>query len=223
VAPVFLLVGEMMRPHRYIGGELHESFHAFQAVEFRQRFEDAELAYPAGDRYWEQDPRMNAAWQAEIEALYEAVYAESDSTARSLARQFLELRQARRQHFLSDPDLVLYEQRFEWLEGLAKYVELHILRAADETTGYQPVPALLEETSFRNYSGIRQLYDQEMSQMKRQATAEGDSRFYYTGNAQAVLLDRWMPDWKSRAGQPGAWLEDLLAAALAPGARLPGA
>ncbi len=39
---------------------------------------------------------------------------------------------------------------------------------------------------------------------------EGETRFYYTGFAQGVLLDRLDPDWKSQAFEPGVWLEDLL-------------
>jgi hypothetical protein len=157
---------------------------------------------------------MNEAWEAEIGALYNAVNTDDDGQARALARQFLEIRQARRQQPRLDPELVLYEQRFEWLEGLAKYVELHMLRAANETAGYRPALSLLEATSFRNYGSVQQLYNQEMNQMKRQATVTGDTRFYYTGNAQSILLDRWMPAWKSRAGEPGVWLDDLLHEAL---------
>jgi hypothetical protein len=43
-------------------------------------------------------------------------------------------------------------------------------------------------------------------------------RFYYSGMAQAVLLDRLMPDWKVRAWSEGVWLEDLLAEAVRAGA-----
>jgi len=34
--------------------------------------------------------------------------------------------------------------------------------------------------------------------MKRQATREGETRLYYSGMAQAMLLDRLLPEWKSR-------------------------
>jgi len=46
--------------------------------------------------------------------------------------------------------------------------------------------------------------------MKRMASDGDESRFYYTGMAQAVLLDRLDPDWKGRLFEPGVWLEDLL-------------
>jgi hypothetical protein len=43
---------------------------------------------------------------------------------------------------------------------------------------------------------------------------EGDGRFYYSGMAQAFLLDQLMPGWKARAFDEGVWLDDLLAEAV---------
>lgn len=217
VAPVFLLTNAMLRPYRYVGGQLHESFHAYQAIAMPQRFADAELAYPAGARYWALDAQMRPAWEAEIDALYAAVAAGEQAQARDLARQFLALRGDRRAQSLASQDLVLYEQRLEWLEGMAKYVELHMLRAANAAAAagsYQPA-AVLENSSLVDYSAAERFFGQELSQMKRQAGTEGDTRFYYTGLAQAVLLDRWRAGWQARVGEPGVWIEDLLREALA--------
>jgi len=50
--------------------------------------------------------------------------------------------------------------------------------------------------------------------MRRMANDEGDGRFYYSGMAQAFLLDRLRPDWKSKAFDEDIWLEDLLAEAV---------
>lgn len=47
-------------------------------------------------------------------------------------------------------------------------------------------------------------------QMKTQATREGETRFYYTGMAQAMLLDRLLPEWKNSVFEDDVWLEDLL-------------
>ena len=49
--------------------------------------------------------------------------------------------------------------------------------------------------------------------MKRQVRQDGVTRFYYTGAAQAFLLDKLAPGWKAQAMAPGVFLEDLLAAA----------
>ena len=50
--------------------------------------------------------------------------------------------------------------------------------------------------------------------MKNQGSQANDTRFYYTGMAQAFLLDRLMPDWKSSIFSEGVWLEDLLRQAI---------
>ena len=42
------------------------------------------------------------------------------------------------------------------------------------------------------------------------ANDEGDGRFYYSGMAQAFLLDRLLPGWKLRAFTEGAWLDTML-------------
>ena len=50
--------------------------------------------------------------------------------------------------------------------------------------------------------------------MLRMYYDEGDGRFYYSGMAQAYLLDRLLPGWKQRAFEDGIWLETLLIEAL---------
>lgn len=204
---------EMLKPGRYLGGLVHESFHAYQATAAREWFDDAELAYPDGERYWQADPPAYGQWEAEIEALVQAVESETDAEGREHARRFLQLRQARRSQFSMPETLVRYEQRFEWLEGMAKYTELGILRAAAESTDFDSERAMSGVNGFSGYGFIEQFWAQELSQMQRQASQEGDVRFYYTGWAQGLLLDRFMPDWKEQV-MHGAWLEDLLAEAV---------
>ncbi len=193
-----------------ITGVLHEAFHVYQVETAQAQFDEAEKAYPDGERYWAADAAMHADWATEIDRLAQAVAAPTDAESRALARQFLAQRQQRRQIHSLDSALVDYERRFEWLEGLAKYVELSAWRAAATTDGYAPLPALDADAEFRNYATYAQRWFQELDQMKRQAGQEGDSRFYYTGLAEATLLDRLMPDWKAKVMAKGVWLEDLL-------------
>jgi hypothetical protein len=65
-----------------------------------------------------------------LETLAAAAVAESDAEAVELARQFLDLRGQRRAEGRLTAALIDYEQQREWLEGLAKYAELTLLRAA---------------------------------------------------------------------------------------------
>lgn len=193
-----------------ISAVLHEAFHVFQQANAQARFEDAEMAYQDSPSYWAVDPAMSDAWQEEIETLAQALDADTDEQALALSRQFLSQRQARRQAHSLRPNVIAFERRFEWLEGLAKYVELESWRQAAQAEGYQPLPAMAEDPDFDGYANFDSRWSQEIGQMKRQASQEGDTRFYYTGMAQAVLLDRLAPEWKEQVMDEGVWLEDLL-------------
>jgi hypothetical protein len=95
-----------------------------------QRLNQAELAARLERSYPWDDDTLKAAWQAELETLAAAAFAESDAEAVELARQFLDLRGQRRAEGRLTAALIDYEQQREWLEGLAKYAELTLLRAA---------------------------------------------------------------------------------------------
>jgi hypothetical protein len=191
-------------------GVLHESFHVYQALAAPQRFEEANKAYRDDSPYWAADAAMHEAWKAEIDLLFRAVQAKTDDEATDLAHQFLAQRDARRAEHNLTPNLVNYERQIEWLEGLAKYVELTSWRVATLTPDYTPLPLLNDDADFKDYRTFEQRWSQELDQMKRQAAWEGDIRFYYTGMAQAIVLDRLMPDWKARILTETTGLEDLL-------------
>lgn len=110
--------------------------------------------------------------------------------------------------------MVNYERQQEWLEGLAKYAELSIgLAAADP--GYRPLPqALAEMPGFEGYGSYKAFYQAQLREVNRLSGRSGNTRFYYGGMAQAVLLDDLNPGWKLQAMSPGACLEDLLDQAL---------
>lgn len=197
----------------HISGVLHETFHAYQTMVAPERLEAAERAHRLGERYRTADGEMREAWGTEIDLLARALGAETESEAADLARQFLAARAARRDGLAED--LVDFERHIEWEEGLAKYVELGIWRAAYEAPEYTPVLAPSEDAQFSAYRGYPQRWSQEVGQLRRQAGREGETRFYYTGMAQANLLDRLLPGWQARALDEGVWLEDLLSGATA--------
>ena len=80
-------------------------------------------------------------------------------------------------------------------------------RTSRATRGCQPL---------RVQSTRGRAWADQIRQLRTMARAEGDSRFYYTGLAQAAVLDRLAPGWQAQAFEPGVWLEDLLRAAVAP-------
>ncbi|MEJ2748791.1 MAG: hypothetical protein P8183_12945, partial [Anaerolineae bacterium] len=79
---------------------------------------------------------------------------------------------------------------------------------------YQPVAAMASDPEFDDYQKFEQRWQQEVDQIARMANNDGDGRFYYSGMAQATLLDRLMPGWKAQIFDEGVFLEDLLATAV---------
>lgn len=198
-----------------ITGVLHETFHVYQAQVALDRLNAAESAQSRENVYFQVDADMGDGWQQETALLRSALEAKSNANAADLARQFLAQREARRIQANLTPDLVDFERQLEWEEGLAKYVELTAWRQAADTSTWQPMPELVDDGYFKAYKTFDQRWTQELGVLARSSTEESTTRFYYTGMAQAVLLDRLAPDWKEQAMQPDIWLEDLLTAATA--------
>lgn len=108
------------------------------------------------------------------------------------------------------PVQIDYERQREWLEGLAKYAELALGRAAAHAPGYQPVPALAADPEFHRYATRERFWTQQMDETRRLAGRSGETRFYYTGAAQAALLARLMPGWQAQLMVGDGVPEDLL-------------
>ncbi|MFO7697491.1 MAG: hypothetical protein R6X16_10075 [Anaerolineae bacterium] len=214
LVPAAWLAALVLDSDQYIAAISHEAFHAFQGLSAPERLWAAESAGAerAATYPWEDDQTI-ARWQEELTLLREALEAEDGNEMTALARQFIEHRQNRRVSLT--PDLVEYEQEREWAEGLARYAELEIWRLPSLDAGYQPVTGMADDPAFHAYRGFDARWDRELPQMARMANDEGDGRFYYSGMAQAYLLDRLSPGWKQSAFRPGAYLDDLLAAAIA--------
>jgi len=200
----------------YISAISHESFHAYQGTVAPERLTAAETAVSQSEsRYPWEDAAFQDAWQAELDLLATAVQSETDAEMANLAQQFLTQRAQRRQAAGLNDGLIAYEQQREWLEGLARYVELETWRQASLANDYQPVVALQDDPDFDGYATFDKRWTQEVDQIGRMADDHGDGRFYYSGMAQAVLLDRLLPGWKVQALQDGLFLEGLLATAVA--------
>jgi hypothetical protein len=195
----------------YIGGMLHESFHAHEGIHAPGRIAAAENLFNQNqNRYPWESKALAGDWQVELNLLADAVQAKSDEDATELARQFLVQRQKRRADAGLDADLINLERQKEWEEGLAKYTELSIWRLAATTASYHPLPAMVNDPGFKNYANFSPRWSQEIEQIRRMANDQGDTRFYYSGLAQAALLDRLAPDWKTKIMMDDVFLEDLL-------------
>ena len=206
LVPVRLVWSFMMgKAESYIAALEHESFHAFEGQLAVEQLNASEQMYSVEDTY--PFDAIEDPWKQEMEVLLKAIQAPTDTEAIDLARQFLSLRAARRR-FLDVPQINLERLR-EWEEGLAKYAELEITRQA-ETGGYIASGGISSDKDFKNYQGQQQFWSSQLKEAANTKGRSGDTRFYYSGNALAILLDRLMPGWKSAAIPDGAYLDDLL-------------
>jgi hypothetical protein len=185
---------------------LHEMFHAYQASQSPLRFARARAAYSSEDRYHKHDAAFAAAWNTEGSSLAAGLKANDDAQARLGVRQFLQARDARRARASLSQELTAYERELEWLEGLAKYVEIRF---------YELAASLGSDPSFADYkSGLPYWRPDLMRLEKAMGQQSGDLRFYLSGMAQARLLDRLSSGWQARAMRDEVYLEDLLRAAV---------
>jgi hypothetical protein len=113
-------------------------------------------------------------------------------------------------------ELIDFERKREWLEGLAKYTELSIGRIAGITSDYEWLPGMDLDPKFNQYRSRERFWTLQLDQVRRIINNEGEIRFYYSGFAQAVLLDKLLPEWKESTISEGIALEDLIRSATTP-------
>ncbi len=181
---------------------LHEIFHAFQAEEYPLRFSKANAVYAFEGDYPFHEDQFIEAWNEEGSFLAEALEAEDDAEMREWIRRFLNAREDRRMKFSLSPELISFEKELEWLEGLAKYVEIRFHELAAFET---------EPSEFFKYKKGLPHWKMEFKRIKgRLGNKDGDYRFYLSGMAQARLLDRMCMDWKDILIKGDFSLEELL-------------
>jgi hypothetical protein len=194
---------------RYITALSHEAFHAYEGILLPAKLIAAEQSSRLAESYPWDNASSEDAWQAELDLLDKAVQARAEREWLDLAGQFLHRRQERRAAMALAPALVDYERQQEWMEGLAKYAELTsgLIAATDST--YRPSIVI---PGFKGYGeDYVRFYQMQLREVSRIHNRPGNTRFYCSGMAQAVLLDRLNPAWKPLAMQSGTYLEDILA------------
>lgn len=194
-------------PDWYSLGLIHEIFHAFQAESAPEAFAAAQAVYALESRYPYENKDFAASWDSEGAALSKAMKATELSEIRAAAAEFLQIRDARRNSARLSADLIGFEKRLEWLEGLAKYVEIR----ADESA----VARSDQEAYARYRVGLHFLVRADFARLEKALGRQnGDLRFYLSGMALARILDRLNPDWKEKALKNGTDLEYLLRAVI---------
>ena len=193
----------------------HEAFHAFQGTEVPQRLAEASRVGHLSSVYTWNETANSEGWTEEMNLLLEAYKNESNDAARQLVAQFLDKRLKRREKANLTDSTIQYEQKREWLEGLALYAELTIGMKASKSLNYKPVKEIETVSEFKNYKTFANFYNRQIEEVKRAANRPEENRFYTTGMLQAVMLDRLMPAWKNEAFNEDVYLEDLLKKAVA--------
>lgn len=206
-----LIMGEA---ESYISGLIHEAFHGYQGRKAIEKFSKAEsIAWMSNEYPWYLD-KNSVGWNNEADLLMKAFESENDDDAYQYVSEYLTIRDERRKGADLTEEMIEYEKNREWLEGLAKYTELKIGLVADEIPGYEPVGEIKRQGDFNNYSKRDKYFQNQLSEVPRAAGRSGESRFYYGGMLQAMLLDRMDQDWKNEIFNEGIFLEDLLRGAV---------
>ncbi len=183
----------------------HESGHAFRA----RAPAGGAARWPAEnasevERYPEDDAANNAWARLEGTLLRDAIVAEDDAEARRSAQDFLAVR-TRRQDAL-DARVANFEERLELNEGLADYFGVQAVRLASHDGAPEGCGA--DGRWFRDYLD-------RLARVSVGGRGAARDRFYLTGAAVALLLDRFAPGWKAALEEDGGTLQDRLAEALA--------
>jgi hypothetical protein len=186
----------------------HECFHAFEHDAARPgarwKFENAFHLFD----YAGLPARNNALFAIEGQLLYAALRAESAEDTRKKVRQFLAVR-GLRQGELEAP-LVDFEKGAESNEGMAEYAGTKAVVDGMAAAKEKRVEAMFSHTDGPRY--LQEKYDKLNS-----VTRIGNNdrlKFYYTGSAQGLLLDRLSPGWKEKVQEKAAAVQDLLAGAV---------
>ena len=191
-----------INPDFYAVIVLHEVFHAFQATVEPARFRRAMALYALEKSYPAKDPAFAKAWADEGALLAAALKAKDGEDVLDGVRAFLRQRESRRRLIPGGVDFAEYERGMEWLEGLAKYTEMRF---------YELAAARAAEPAFAAYKPGLPYWTWDFVRLAKQlGTQEGDLRFYLSGMAQARILDRLSPGWKSGFFKDGRSMEERL-------------
>ncbi len=202
IAQLFPYFFAKIEPDQYIVSLLHETFHAYQAINNTSRFKNVESLYSLEKKYPYDNADFIKLWNKEGRLLYEAFSTNDKDSTKKHIQDFLQTRKRRREMFHFTEDLINFERELEWLEGLAKYAEIRFYELAAEESRES------EEIQYRK--GLPH-WEMEFDRLREKlGKQKSDFRFYLSGMAQARALDLLYPEWKKNALQEDIFLEDLL-------------
>ena len=196
-------------PVNYTRAIVHEAFHAFAVTSVHGQIPNfgADVDEAKMIRRLSALPDQDKAYAVEGQTLVKALQTPDEQIAREGVAEFLKLRRARRA--AEDQQIAAYERTTEWVEGLARYAEVALMRRASQTV-YMPLDQAIQ------YPAAEEVWCQFLDQLGN-PTINRDGfrgRYYVLGAGQAFLLDRLMPAWKGRVFNEKLSLEGLLQEAI---------
>jgi len=185
-----------------VGLTTHEAFHVFETASREQgkRFGQQENAFLVTS-YPVFDPQNEAGMALEGRILEAALKAPNAQRRRTLARQFVAVREAR--HRALGHELADFEQLAELNEGLAEYALVRAVQLAARQRSF-PDRAGAEALRAGKSTGLHKLTED--------VTLSIRLRYYATGPALGQLLDALEgPGWKTRLVNQNLTVQDALA------------
>lgn len=188
---------------------VHEAFHVFQdqRAESKSANEMMLLNYPV------LSVQNNVEVAEEGAALAQALRAQGTAEFRRVAVRWLALRNDRRASLSAAA--VEYEDRVEFMEGLANYTEYRLFQVLE---GRRPGAAMSWAQGFAGYGDMsaqrERLIEDMLKNTSGQVVVNNDPygtgpvrfRLYYSGMALGAMLDRLSADWKQRILSPDVYL-----------------
>ena len=181
---------------------IHEMVHGYFGNLNEIKLNKAEELHKILNTYPYTDNALKDAWNKEGKALYSAMNANSDEETIEYIREFLDIRDKRREEYKLSSQLIDVERFIEWEEGLGKYSEIKIYEfAANENSSI----------SDYKYKTSMPYWKADFKNLRSKlGTRTGDYRFYLSGMAQAMILDKLSINWKGDIYRDGVYLEDKL-------------
>jgi hypothetical protein len=198
----FMSVDSSMTPGLVLGTSIHEAFHSFERSVMKEgrTFGSWENAMLVGT-YPVFDVENEAAFALEGRKLRLALETPSVERARRAAREFLALRESRQR--VLDSEFTEFEKRAEMNEGLAQYSLIRGLAEVAQREG-GPWPAAARREAVIESALLDSLLGLSQRSVRR--------RFYATGSAIALLLDRLAgQEWKALLLRENLNLQETLA------------
>lgn len=169
----------------YCAAVIHEMAHAYQGHYNDKRVDEAEHVKHVCSSYYG-NSRFNELIEKEASYLKAAINEQDDFKYRENVKNFLNIRQQRRDECGMTDEEIQAECEIEWLEGIARYAEY----------------CISEDLKGKNAAG--------MTDILSKVRVKGDERYYALGMAQFMIIKKAGVTYEKRIFTENISLEKLI-------------